>query len=484
MSKAGKMWGGRFEGSLDPYFARFQASLPVDHVLAEHDVEVNRAWATALQKARVLTAAEVKRIHQALDEIAEDWQDNGVPAGDDDEAEDIHSAVEMELGRRVGDLAKRIHTGRSRNDQVATDLRLYLRMQVHDLLLGFRAVLDALVTKAAAHADLPIPGYTHLQRAQPITVGHHLLAHGEAIFRDCTRLMDAWRRMDVCPLGSGALAGTPLDVDRTALAEDLGFLGGPTRNSLDAVAARDHACELAFVAASTMVTLSRLCEDFVFFASFEARFVRFGDAVATGSSLMPQKRNPDAMELIRGKAGTVIGCLNALLVTTKGLPMAYNRDLQEDKAMIASALIEANRCLRVAALAIQHATFDEERCRAEAGRGYLNATDLADLLVAAGVPFRDAHEQVGRAVNRAVALGVELQDLPATERQELLPQLQGDLAEALSVPAVLARRKAIGGTAPMRVRQEAAAFRDRLDELFAQLDEEDDFDGDDGEDRP
>jgi argininosuccinate lyase len=466
VSEPGKMWGGRFRGPLDPEFARFQRSLPVDYVLADADLDVNRAWARALGAAGVLTGDDVERIEAALEQIEQDWLEEGIPVGDEEDVpEDIHSLVEQQLGQHVGELSKRIHTGRSRNDQVATDLKLWLRSELRQLLDAMFELLQTLVQKAEAHADLPMPGYTHLQRAQPITVGHHALAHAEAFWRDCTRFLDAWRRMDTCPLGSGALAGTPLQIDRQALATELGFLGGPTHNSLDAVASRDHACELLFAASMTMVNLSRLAEDYVFFASHEAGFVRFGDAVATGSSLMPQKRNPDAMELIRGKTGMVLGCLNALLVTLKGLPLAYDRDLQEDKHGLALGLEQTRQCIEMAALAVQNAHFDQERCRREAGRGYLNATDLADLLVAEGVPFRDAHEQVGAAVNRAIELGVELQDLPPAERKSLLPQLRGVLTDVLSVDAVLARRTAIGGTAPECVRQEVEHWRARLQEL-------------------
>jgi argininosuccinate lyase len=467
------MWGGRFRSPLDPEFARFQRSLPIDYVLADADLDVNRAWARALGAAGVLSGDDVERIEAALEQIEQEWLEDGIPIGEEEDTdgpEDIHSLVEQQLGSHVGELSKRIHTGRSRNDQVATDLKLWLRGELRQLLEAMFQLLDTLVDKAEQHAALPMPGYTHLQRAQPITVGHHALAHAEAFWRDSTRFMDAWRRMDTCPLGSGALAGTPLPIDRQALATELGFLGGPTRNSLDAVAARDHACELLFAASMTMVDLSRLAEDYVFFATYEAGFVRFQDEVATGSSLMPQKRNPDAMELIRGKTGMVLGCLNALLVTLKGLPLAYDRDLQEDKHGLTLALAQTRECIEIAALAVQHAVFDADRCRREAGRGYLNATDLADLLVAEGVPFRDAHEQVGNAVNRAIELGVELQDLPAAERRQLLPQLRGDLAEALSVEAVLARRSAIGGTAPDCVRAEVVHWRERLSELRSGMD--------------
>ncbi|MBL9076676.1 MAG: argininosuccinate lyase [Planctomycetes bacterium] len=456
----GKMWGGRFRGGLDPEFAHFQASLPVDHVLAFADLETNRAWSRALAAAGVLTQHEMHRLHRAIDELIAHWQQHGVPR--DDDAEDVHSLVERELVARCGDLGKRVHTGRSRNDQVATDLRLFLREYTVELMRLVGEVCAALVDLAAAHADAPMPGYTHLQRAQPITIGHHALAHAEALARDHGRLVDAWQRFEQCPLGSGALAGTTVPVDRATLAEDLAFLGGPTRNSLDATAARDHLCELAFACAMACTHLSRLAEDYVFFASHEARFLTFGDAVSTGSSLMPQKRNPDAMELVRGHAGAVQGALVALLTTVKGLPLAYNRDLQTDKQVLLPALAATASCLRTAALAVRHATFDRDRCAAEAARGYQDATDLADLLVQAGVPFRDAHGIVGAAVNRAVELGVELSDLPAAEQRRLLPQLTVDLRRALAVDAVLARRAAIGGTAPACVRAEIERWRSQL----------------------
>ncbi len=462
MSQAGQMWGGRFQGSLDPVFAEFQKSLPVDHVLAFADLEVNLAWSEALAQAGVFTDEELARVRDAIDDLAETWAEHGVPA--DDPAEDVHSLVERELGARCGDLAKRIHTGRSRNDQVATDLRLFLRERIVGCIEGVHDLCAALVEKARAHAADAMPGYTHLQRAQPITIGHHALAHAEALSRDRQRLIDAFDRMDECPLGSGALAGTTVPVDRQTLADQLGFQNGPTRNSLDATAARDHLCELAFACAMVTTHLSRLAEDYVFFATQEAGFVRFGDAVSTGSSLMPQKRNPDAMELVRGKAGRAQGALMALLATVKGLPMAYNRDLQTDKETLIPALLETEQCLHVAALAVRHAQFDTARCAREAERGYLNATDLADLLVAAGVPFREAHSVVGRAVNRAVELGVELHDLPDGERKTLLPQLDVDLQQALSVRAVLDRRAAVGGTAPARVLAEVRAWEDRLAE--------------------
>ncbi|MFN7591507.1 MAG: argininosuccinate lyase [Planctomycetota bacterium] len=457
---AGQMWGGRFQGSLDALFATFQKSLPVDHVLAFADLRVNRVWSAALQRAGVFTGDELARVHAAIADLEGHWRTHGVPANDP--AEDVHSLVERELVARCGDLGKRIHTGRSRNDQVATDLRLYLRERIGAIDTALLTVCRELLQQAERHAADPMPGYTHLQRAQPITIGHHALAHAEALLRDRDRLLAAGLRMDECPLGSGALAGTVLAIDRERVAAELGFRGGPSHNSLDATAARDHLSELAFVCASATTQLSRLCEDYIFFATQEARFLTFGDAVSTGSSLMPQKRNPDAMELVRGKCARVHGGLLALLGTMKGLPLAYNRDLQTDKETLLPLLAETEACLLVTALAVRHATFDTKRCAAEAERGYLNATDLADLLVAAGVPFRDAHGVVGKAVNRAVELGVELQDLPQDEQRRLLPQLRTDLRQALAAPVVLARRDVVGGTAPVRVRAEVARLQQRL----------------------
>jgi len=454
------MWGGRFAGELAAAFAEFQKSLPVDHVLAFADLRVNLAWSQALAKVGVFTPAELARVRDAIYDLRAAWHASDAPA--DDPAEDVHSLVERELVARCGDLGKRIHTGRSRNDQVATDLRLFLRECIEELDGAIVNLCRELVAKADAHHDAPMPGYTHLQRAQPITIGHWALAHCEAFARDRERLLAASERMDSCPLGSGALAGTVLGVDRDALAKDLGFRRGPTRNSLDATAQRDHLCELAFACAMAMTHLSRLAEDTIFFATQEARFLTFGDAVSTGSSLMPQKRNPDAMELVRGKCSRAHGALLALLGSLKGLPLAYNRDLQTDKETLLPLLAETESCLQVAALAIHHARFDVVRCAAEAERGYLNATDLADLLVARGVPFRDAHEQVGLAVNRAAELGVELQHLPAAERQRLLPHLDVDLTKALAATTVLARRDVVGGTAPARVRAEVTRWQQQL----------------------
>lgn len=470
------MWGARFSGELDEQFAEFQDSLRHDLTLAFADLDTNLAWSEALCDAGVLSDDDLDQIAAAVEALGASWNEDGFPESD---AEDVHSFVEQQLVARLGDLGKRIHTGRSRNDQVATDMRLHLREWIGVIVESLEGLCMTLVEKAAQHSDDAIPGYTHLQRAQPITIGHHCLAYVEMFSRDRERLFDALARLDTCPLGSAALAGTAFPIDRDALAAQLQFMGGPTRNSLDATASRDHLCEVAFACAMATSNLSRLSEDYVFFASYEAGFLTFGDAVSTGSSLMPQKRNPDAMELIRGKAALVQGALQSMLTLLKGQPLGYNRDLQHDKEALLPALEATNQCLLVAATAVGNAVFDVARCAAEAGKGYLNATDLADLLVGKGVPFRDAHALAGAAVNRAVAKGVELHELGSEDQRELLPELDEELAESLSVPAVLARRDVIGGTAPARVRAEVERWRIQIAEWAEGYHELDDLDPDD-----
>lgn len=459
----GKLWGGRFAGSLDPFFAEVNQSLPVDQRMAGEDVIGSMAWAEGLARAKVLTDDEKDEIHRGLEAVLDELP-RVLAKGPDDE--DIHSLVERLLTEKVGPLAKKLHTGRSRNDQVATDLKLHLRSAVSALLDGVLALQGALVEIADGHAGAPIPGYTHLQRAQPVTIGHWALAYVEMLARDAERFDGALERMGTCPLGAAALAGTAFPIDRDHLAEILGFGKGPTRNSLDTVSDRDHACELAFACSLTMIHLSRLAEDTILFCSQETGFARFGDLVSTGSSLMPQKRNPDAMELVRGKAGRVCGALQALLMTLKGLPLAYNKDMQEDKEALFDVVENTIACLRIAATAIGDLTFDLERCEAAASTGYMDATDLADLLVRAGVPFREAHDRVGATVNAAIELGVELRDLPEAAQQELLPELVAagvDLGRELAVDSILTRREAVGGTSPIQVFREVQRWRGALD---------------------
>jgi argininosuccinate lyase len=456
-----KLWGGRFEGRQDPVFESFHRSLPFDRRLGLDDVRGSVAWAQALERAEVLDPVETRSIIGGLGRIASEIEADPT-VFDRSDAEDVHAYVESRLVELIGDTAKKLHTGRSRNDQVATDLRLFLTREAAELDEAIGNLMGTLADLAERTADLPIPGYTHLQRAQPVTVGHHALAYVEMLARDRSRLADALARADECPLGSGALAGTAFGIDRKALAEELGFRA-PTRNSLDAVSDRDFVCEVAFVCSMTMVHLSRFAEDWIFFASQEAGFLELGDEVATGSSLMPQKKNPDGLELVRGKCGRVLGRMTGWMATLKGLPLAYDKDLQEDKEALFECLDTTRACLAVTAIAVRTATFRPERCREAASKGYLNATDLADLLVQQGLPFRDAHERAGRAVRAAIELGVEIEHLPAKERDALLPELdEVDLERELSVEVVLMKRKAIGGTWPDRVLAEAKRWKQEL----------------------
>ncbi len=462
-----KLWGGRFKGALHPIFEELNRSLPFDRRMVFEDLTGSVAWAQGLVGAGVLTEDDGHRIVQALEAIATDLT-RDASALDSSRAEDVHSFVEEELVRRVGDLGKKLHTGRSRNDQVATDLKLHMRDVLGEMDAAIRGAQRALVVLAEAHAEAPLPGYTHLQRAQPVTFGHQCLAYVEMLARDADRLKAAAERMDTCPLGSAALAGTAYPVDRDALASALGFAAGPTHNSLDAVSDRDHVLEVVFACTTTMLHLSRMAEDWIFLASQEAAVLTFGDTVSTGSSLMPQKRNPDALELLRGKVGRVHGALTTLITTTKGLPLAYDKDLQEDKEALFEALDTTRTCLEVAALVAQDVVFDADRARTACGIGYLDATDLADLLVRRGVPFRDAHDRVGAAVNAAIEEGVPLAELSAAARASSMPELDGvDLASELGTDALLARRDVVGGTAIVRVSAEVARWKHILEEADA-----------------
>jgi argininosuccinate lyase len=428
------------------------------------DIVGSAAWARALERAGVLAGDERARIVEALDAIQTEISvDPSVLETAD--AEDVHAFVESRLQSKVGDLARKLHTGRSRNDQVATDLKLWMRGAFAEIDAALEDMVTALVGLAEPNAALPMPGYTHLQRAQAVTVGHHLLAYAEMFHRDHGRLVDAAKRADACPLGSGALAGTAWPVDREAIAKDLGFAAA-THNSLDAVSDRDHVCELAFACSLIGVHLSRLAEDWIFFASTEAGFLELSDAVATGSSLMPQKKNPDGLELLRGKSARTIGRLTGLLVLLKGLPLAYDKDLQEDKEALFDVVETTRESLAVAAIIVRNARFRTDRCRNEASKGYLNATDLADLLVKEGVSFRDAHEKAGAAVRAAIEVGCEIEDLPDAQKKQLLPELARlsgtEWKSALSIASCLARRNALGGTSPVRVDGEVKAWNKRI----------------------
>lgn len=454
------LWGGRFQETSDPLFKRFNDSLRFDHRLLKQDIRGSIAWAGALERAGVLTNSERQRVGHALAEIEQQW-------GSDTArtiasvAEDIHSFVEAELIKRVGDLGKKLHTGRSRNDQVATDLRLWTRDELDACLAELHAAQSSLLQLAERETTTILPGYTHLQRAQPILWGHWALAYFEMLDRDASRLLDARRRANQCPLGSGALAGSAYPIDRDALARDLGF-DEPTANSLDAVSDRDFVVETLAAAALCAVHLSRLAEDLILYSSGEFAFVELSERVTSGSSLMPQKKNPDALELIRGKVGRILGAHTAICVTIKGLPLAYNKDLQEDKEPLFDAMDNLSMCLRVLPMVLDSMTIHRERCLAAAKAGYSNATDLADYLVGKGVPFREAHEIAGRAVRLGLERGVALEDLPLAELQRIDPRIQQDVFARLDLHAGLAKRNIEGGTGPQQVKEALARAQSRL----------------------
>lgn len=443
------LYAGRFTGAADLLFRAFNDSLPFDRTLVREDVEGSIAWAKALERCGVLTAEENERLSAALAEIAAiaSREPDVLTSADD---EDVHSWVERELVARVGDLGKKLHTGRSRNDQVATDLRLWTLRQLAARREEIDAAITALVALAERESGTVLPGFTHLQRAQPILFSHWCLAYVEMLARDRERFEDAAERASECPLGSGALAGTAYPIDRQALATDLGF-SAPTANSLDAVSDRDFVVEAVSAAALCSVHLSRFAEDLIFYASSEAGFVELPDAVTSGSSLMPQKKNPDACELLRGKTGRMVGALVALLTVLKGLPLAYNKDLQEDKEPLFDAMAHLSMSLRMVPRVLDGIVVNRERTRLAAEGGYSNATELADYLVGKGVPFRDAHHQVGRLVRKAIESKQPLEAMSVEELAVLAPRITGDVYVSLTVDSALAKRSSEGGTAPERV---------------------------------
>jgi len=448
-----KLWGGRFQHAPAAAFERFSESFAFDRRLAAAEVEGSRAHARGLARAGVLTAAEAAALAAAFDQLAAEFE-AGPPALEEG-LEDVHTYIFQRLEGLAGEAARKLQTGRSRNEQAVLDLRLYLRAARPALEQGLGRLLAALAAFADTYAEVIAPGFTHLQRAQPISLGHHALAYAEMLLRDASRLRDAYARMDASPLGSGALAGTPWGLDREAAARALGF-SSATQNSLDAVSDRDFACELAFAFSLLAVHLSRWAEDWILFASAEFGWLRLGDAYATGSSLMPQKKNPDALELIRGKSARQLGHLVQLLTLLKGLPLAYNRDLQEDKEAIFDALDTAVACLEIAAGVVATTTVDAAAAARAASDPALLATDLADLLVAAGLPFHHAHQAVGRLIAAAQEQNRDFRTFTAAELAAFAPQFDAAAVRALSPAASLARRDGLGGTAPAQVRRQAA----------------------------
>lgn len=446
------MWGGRFTEATLAEFRDFNDSLSFDYQLALQDIAASRAWAAGLLQAGIINQQEAQQLDAGLADLAVAIEaDPKLPL--QTQEEDIHSWVEAQLTAKLGAVAKKLHTGRSRNDLVATDLRLWTRLNAGYVRQALLSVLRALLVFAERAGTDVMPGFTHLQRAQPVLVAHWALAYVEMFKRDLSRLDDAVARLDVCPLGCGALAGTGVAMDRHTLAQRLGFAQAAA-NSLDAVSDRDYVVELSAAASLCMTHLSRLSEDVIFFCSGEAAFFKLGDAISSGSSLMPQKKNPDVFELLRGKTGRVLGHLVAILHVLKGLPLAYNKDMQEDKQGFFDLMATWQQSLLVLATVLPHLAVNTEQCRRAAELGYSNATDLADYLVAKGVPFRDAHELSGALVLKAAAAKVALEALPLTEMQQVSPLITDDVYAALTIEAGLAKRAAYGGTAPVQVLQQ------------------------------
>jgi argininosuccinate lyase len=451
MSSGGerKMWGGRFERAPDSAFYEFERSFRFDRRLLPQEFELDRAWARALEVAGILTHEERQNIVRALDDLEVRAQSDSVWL-DNSQAEDVHHFAESALIEKLGPLGAKLHTGRSRNEMIATEFRMYVKMAARNLRSELASLARAIAIQAQGNLGTPMPGTTHMQHAQPILLSHWLLAHGEAFLRDAERAASAAACADACPLGSGALAGCAFPLDREALARDLGF-SRVTENSLDAVSDRDFALQYLFALATLAMHLSRLAEDLILFASPEFGFLELADEYSTGSSLMPQKKNPDGWELIRGKTGRIYGSLFALLTAMKGLPSSYQRDLQEDKEPLFAAHDQALAMTQIAAAALAATKFRDARLREAAQDPALLATELADYLVRAGTPFRQGHEMVGRILRAAEQEGKSIREMPLERLKQFSPNFGADFSAVLSVDAALTRRSVAGGTAPNAV---------------------------------
>jgi argininosuccinate lyase len=462
-----KMWGGRFERGPDASFYEFERSWQFDRRLLPQEFALDRAWARAIAAAGILTEEEGQQIIAALDDL-ENRARSDAAWLEGSKAEDVHHFVEAALIEKIGALGAKLHTGRSRNEMVATEFRMYAREAAREMRGAVAPLARAIAGQAERNLGVPMPGTTHMQHAQPLLLSHWLLAHGEAFQRDAERLAGAAERADFCPMGSGALAGCAFPLDRKALARDLGFRR-ITANSLDAVSDRDFALEFLFALAALGMHLSRLAEDMILYATPEFGFVELPDEFSTGSSLMPQKKNPDAWELIRGKTGRIYGSLVALLTACKGLPSSYQRDLQEDKEALFRAHEQALAMTRIAAAALEATRFREERLRTAAQDAALVATEAADYLVALGVPFREAHEIVGKVLRAAEAEGKTIREMPLEKLQEFSPAFGRDVSTVLTLESALARRSVAGGTAPGAVRAALEDFKARLAKLEENL---------------
>ncbi len=458
-----KMWSGRFRQPLDPDFERWQRSFEFDRRLLRYEIAASGAHARALKNAGVLSADELISILQGLEQIGE--QAATSPSFlYDGEAEDVHHFVEKQLAALIGDAGYKLHSGRSRNEQIATDLRLYVRAAIDQLRHELSELCGAFVARAEQAADAAVPAYTHLQRAEPVLVGHWLLAYVEMFLRDADRLADCRKRLNVCPLGSGAVAGATLPLDRAFMAETLGF-DGPTANSIDATSDRDFALEFVNTVSLIAMHLSRWAEEMILFSTQEYEFVELPEAYSTGSSAMPQKKNPDLLELIRGKSGRVLGHASALMITLKGLPLAYNKDLQETQEPLFAAADALAQMLPLVTGWMKAVEFRHETMQQAAQSGFMNAWAAATYLVKRGVPSRMAHERIGKAVQLCLERGCELQELPLQELKALSPAFGEDFAESLTLAAVLEVHDVAGGTAPTRVRQAIGAAKKKIESL-------------------
>lgn len=458
-----KMWSGRFRQPLDPAFERWQRSFDFDRRLLEHELAGSRAYARALQQAGVLSSAEFKSILGGLDEIGAKAKSSAAFL-DDPEAEDVHHFVEKQLVALIGDAGRKLHSGRSRNEQIATDLRLYVLASIEQIRADLTELGDVLVDRAEKAGDAAMPAYTHLQRAEPVLVGHWLLAYFEMFLRDADRLQDCGKRLSVCPLGSGAVAGTTLTLDRQLMADELNF-HAPTANSMDATSDRDFVLEFVNDLSLLALHLSRWAEEMILFSTQEYAFVRLPEAFSTGSSAMPQKMNADLLELTRAKAARVLGYATSLQVTVKGLPLAYNKDMQETQEPLFAAAESLISLLPLVIGWMKTADFNYERMQNTAETGFMNAFAAATYLVNRGIPFRLAHECIGKAVQLSLEKGCELADLSLEELKKLNPAFDQDFYSCLSVGAVLAIHDVLGGTAPARVRQAIADAKQRLESM-------------------
>lgn len=457
---ADMMWAGRFSKEIDKTVNAFNSSIAFDARMYKHDIQGSIAHATMLGKCGIISEEDSEIIVKGLGEILEDIESGKLEF--DPNAEDIHMFVEAELTKRFGDVGKRLHTSRSRNDQVALDLRLYLRDEIKEIREMVHKLCQVLISLAEKNTETVMPGYTHLQRAQPITFAHHLMAYVQMFIRDLGRLDDTAKRMNVCPLGSGALAGTTYKIDREMTAELLGF-DAPMANSLDGVSDRDYCIELANTFSIIMMHLSRFSEEVVLWCSWEFKFIELDDAYATGSSIMPQKKNPDITELIRGKTARVYGDLNTLLTMMKGLPLAYNKDMQEDKEAIFDAVDTVKLCVKTFIPMMETLTVNAENMRAAAAGGFINATDCADYLVKKGMPFRDAYKISGTLVAQCISKGLTLETLPLDEYKKMTELFGEDVYEAISLETCVKGRLSQGGPSPDAVKIQIELAKKQLE---------------------